>query len=67
LLLFAGIISIVDVLAFSLKNPEDYLTHKVADVIGSTNESLTLWSEDTHQPLYFAMEQFCKVNKHTYM
>lgn len=49
----------LDVLAFSLKH-EDYLTHHVCDVIGSTNESLTLWVEDSKKPLYFAMEQFIK-------
>ena len=35
-------------------------SHNIADVIGSTNESLTLWVEDVQQPLYRAMEQFCK-------
>lgn len=56
---YIGIVSVIDILAFSLKH-EDYLKRKVSEVIGSTNESLTLWSEDKHQPLYFAMEQFCK-------
>lgn len=60
ILLLVGIISILDVLAFSLKHEDDFLTYKVADVIGSTNESLSLWCEDTHQPLYFALEQFVK-------
>ena len=54
-----GIISIVDLLAFSLKH-EDYMTQKISDAIGSTNESMTLWCEDSHQPLYFALEQFVK-------
>jgi CBS domain-containing protein len=48
------------VLAFSLKHPDDFLTLKLWDVIGSTNESLTVWCEDTQQPLYFALEQFVK-------
>jgi hypothetical protein len=47
----------LDVLAFSLKN-DDYLNHKASDIIGSTNESLTLWCEESQKPLYFAMEQF---------
>ena len=58
-ILYSGIISILDILAYSLKT-EHYLGHKLSQVIGSTNESLTLWCEESHQPLYFAMEQFCK-------
>lgn len=54
-----GIISIVDLLAFSLKH-RDFLTQKVSNAIGSTNESLSLWCEASDQPLYFAMEQFVK-------
>lgn len=59
-----GIVSIIDVLAFSLKNA-DYATRRVSDVIGSTNESLTLWCEDSKKPLYFAMEQFIKGVHHS--
>jgi hypothetical protein len=57
-------VSIIDVLAFSLKH-NDYLTHKISDIIGSTNESLTLWCEDDKKPLYFAMEQFIKGVHHS--
>lgn len=56
---YIGIVSILDILAFSLKN-DNYLEYKLSDTIGSTNESLTLWCEDTHKPLYFALEQFVK-------
>jgi len=59
-----GIVSIIDVLAFSLKN-NDYLTRAVSEVIGSTNESLTLWCEESKKPLYFAMEQFIKGVHHS--
>lgn len=44
-------------LAFSLKH-QDYLTHQLFEVIGSTQESKTLWCEDSNKPLYFSMEQF---------
>ena len=47
-------------LAFSLKHENDFLSYKLSDVIGSTNESLSLWCEDVHKPLYFALEQFVK-------
>lgn len=50
----------MDVLAFSLKHENDFLSYKLSDVIGSTNESMSLWCEDTHKPMYFALEQFVK-------
>lgn len=55
----SGIVSVLDMLAYSLKH-EDFLTHVLSDVIGSTDESQTFWCEDTDQPLYFALEQFVK-------
>ena len=63
-MLSVGIISIVDLLAFSMKHGpsrnQDFLSQKISDTIGSTNESLTMWCEESNQPLYFALEQFVK-------
>lgn len=61
---YIGIASILDILAFSLKNV-NYLECNLSDVIGSTNESLSLWCEDCHKPLYFALEQFVKGVHHS--
>ena len=51
-------------LAYSLEH-EDFLTHELSDVIGSTKESQTFWCEDTNQPLYFALEQFVQGVHHS--
>jgi hypothetical protein len=59
---YIGIASILDILAF-LQSGADLnqrLHHRIVEVIGSTNESMTLWIEPYSRPLYFALEQFCK-------
>ena len=66
---YIGIISIIDILVYLVKNLlvtsennnlETLLNHRIIDVIGSTNESLSLWVEPPTRPLYFLLEQFCK-------
>lgn len=66
---YIGIISIIDILVYILNhssnssnihNFESILNHRIVDVIGSTNESLSLWVESPTRPLYYVLEQFCK-------
>ena len=61
---YIGLISIVDIIAYLCKcdTVESSLLKHVSNVIGSTNESLTIWTEDFDRALFFAMEQFCRGN-----
>lgn len=59
---YIGLVSAVDLLNFvgSSGRIESSLSANVVSAIGSTNESLSLWSEPLSRPLHVAMEQFCK-------
>ena len=59
----------MDIIAFlgrSRATPEFAIETKIANVIGSTNETLSLWVEPVSKPIFFAMEQFCKGTHHAF-
>ena len=62
---YIGICSIVDILNYIIaevnaQNRLHRLHHQIYLVIGSTNESLSLWTEPRNKGIYFVMERFCK-------
>eukprot|EP01094_Clydonella_sp_ATCC50884_P014071 TRINITY_DN2442_c0_g1_i3.p2 TRINITY_DN2442_c0_g1~~TRINITY_DN2442_c0_g1_i3.p2 ORF type:complete len:406 (-),score=164.60 TRINITY_DN2442_c0_g1_i3:1646-2827(-) len=62
---FIGIVSIADIAlhiaqAANAAEQEKYMSAKIASLIGSTNESRSLWVTPPDKSLYYAMEPFGK-------
>ena len=66
---YIGMVSILDILSYLLKHAdalEHHLNSRITEAIGSTSETLTVWTEDTERPLFFCMEQFCRGTHHAF-
>lgn len=65
---YIGMTTILDILSFLLKadNIDLKLQCRVADVIGSTVETMSMWIESVDRPLFFCMEQFCRGTHHAF-
>ncbi|CAM9207398.1 unnamed protein product [Ectocarpus fasciculatus] len=66
---YIGMVSILDILSYLLKHAdglEHHLSSRITEAIGSTTETLTVWTEDTERPLFFCMEQFCRGTHHAF-
>jgi CBS domain-containing protein len=66
---YIGMVSILDILSFLMKNPanlEAMLQSHISDAIGSTPETLSVWTESADRPLFFCMEQFCRGTHHAF-
>lgn len=66
---YIGMISILDILSFLTRRPdaiETFLQNHISDTIGSTQETMTVWTESADRPLFFCMEQFCRGTHHAF-
>lgn len=66
---YIGMVSILDLLSFLIKRPdaiEESLQRRVSDAIGSTIETMSIWTEAVDRPLFFCMEQFCRGTHHAF-
>lgn len=66
---YIGMVTILDILSHLMQHPEPldaHLQEHISNAIGSTPETLSIWTEAVDRPLFFCMEQFCRGTHHAF-